>query len=167
MISLERLKEVLEYDPSTGEFRWRIDIGTRARKGALAGCRKRTGRYAEIQIDGKLYKRHRLAFLYVHGWVPAEIDHISRDRTDDRIGNLRPATRAQNKANSSFYKNNKSGMRGVYWHARQRKWIACIQVNKKRMGLGSFDTVEAASEAYRLAAMKHFGEYANLSNGRS
>lgn len=160
MITVERLKEVLEYDPSTGDFRWRQTLGRRAKAGNVAGCRSASKGYAEIQIDGKLYKRHRLAYLYVHGYLPSEIDHVSRERGDDRIDNLRPATRSQNRANSSLHSNNTSGAKGVTWHSKQRKWNATISVNRKRIHLGCFDDIGLAADAYRAAAIKHFGAFA-------
>lgn len=159
MITLARLREVLDYDPSTGEFRWRINVGRRGKKGSVAGRTNSNG-YVEIGIDGKLYKRHRLAFLYVHGHLPHEIDHRSRIRSEDRVDNLRPATRSQNRANSATHKNNTSGARGVVWHRRQRKWNASISIEKKRIHLGSFDDLGRAAEAYRAAATRYFGEYA-------
>lgn len=98
ILTAERLRELLTYDPETGEFRWRYTRGCRAR-GQIAGTVTCLG-YLTIAIDGRKYKAHRLAWLHVHGeWPYPEIDHINRIKLDNRLVNLRRATRAENNAN--------------------------------------------------------------------
>jgi hypothetical protein len=156
-ITAERLREVLDYDPLTGRFTWRV-TSRRTRAGQIAG-RYNQG-YWKIGIDGKLYLAHRLAWLYMTGEFPTlNIDHIDRDGTNNRWSNLREATQAQNLANSRRYCNNKGGFKGVL--QRGPSWLAQIQPNGRPIHLGMFPTPEAAHAAYMAAARKYFGEFAN------
>lgn len=163
MVSQERLKELFTYNPNDGLF---IRIvgrsGPNARAGDVAGCDNGQG-YIRIYVDGAPYKAHRLAWFYMYGEWPGEIDHVNMDRSDNRISNLRPATRAQNRANTKAYSNNKSGEKGVSWYKATGKWKAQIQKNGKKVGLGYFETIESASAAYKAASKEMFGEFARAS----
>jgi len=101
MLTQQRLKEVLVYNPCSGTFRWRKSR-LKAKAGKLAGCRRSDG-YLLIKIDGRSYRAARLAWFYTYGEWPTEIDHINRDQTHDSIWNLRNATRIENVRNSSAY----------------------------------------------------------------
>ena len=159
MITSERLREVLKYDPETGSFTRKIDIG-RWKTGSRAGTNGNSDGYCQIMIDGRLYQAHRLAWLYMTGECPkAEIDHINCDRADNRIVNLRQADRFGNTRNTKKRNDNTSGFKGVQWHACG-KWRAMIGVNGKKKHLGLFKTKEAAFEAYVAAAKKYHGEFA-------
>src|ERR1700761_9727377 len=98
MITQDRLKELLTYDPATGIFRWLVARGGN-RVGDRAGCFDESLGYRKIRVDGKLYYAHQLAWLYVHGVFVKEIDHRNMKGDDCWIDNLRPATRGQNTAN--------------------------------------------------------------------
>jgi hypothetical protein len=145
-IDQNRLKELLDYDPETGIF-------TRLASGERPGCIDAVG-YKRIRVDGEQYLGHRLAFLWMTGQCPAEIDHINRHRSDNRWANLRAANRTQNNANASDRKDNTSGYRGVYWHPRAKKWAATIRINGKRKYLGYFSDIAEAGKAYAAAAEK-------------
>jgi hypothetical protein len=163
-LTLERLREALDYDPGTGAFAWRI-----AKRGINkcdpAGTVIKG--YVQIGLDQVFYRAHRLAWLYVYGrWPQGDIDHINGVRGDNRIANLREATHSQNMANRGPQKNNKSGFKGVSQHTQTGKWIAFIKAksgNSKVRNLGSFDTPEEAHRAYRAAASELFGEFARFS----
>lgn len=88
-------------------------------------------------------------------------DHWSGDGLDNRRDNLRPCTNQLNQANRRKQKGS-SRFKGVCWVPRENRWVAQIQVNKKHHHLGYFTNEEEAAEAYRLAAMKHFGEFARF-----
>lgn len=155
------LQEVLRYKPKTGEFFWlrRPGKGTRSDLvGRRAGYPVRKG-YWDIEIGGRAYKVHRLAWLYVYGdWPKDQIDHINRDKADNRIVNLREAANGQNGANSKP-KPSRSGLKGAHWQKREKKWSSDIHRNGRKEWLGFFDTAEAAHKAYCKAAKKTFGEF--------
>jgi len=154
MITQEQLKERLHYEPETGVFTW---LNGR-RKAKTAGW-KNTYEYLQIKltVDGvtKQYLAHRLAWFYMFGKWPKEIDHINRDRSDNRLCNLRLANRSQALINR-FTKHEASGFRGTNLDARVNKWQAqigtTINGERRRYHLGYFDTREEAAAAYQGAA---------------
>lgn len=158
--SQERLKELLTYYPETGTFTWNKYRG-RGMKKALEAGSIGTGGYISIKISGIRYRAHRLAWMYTHGEVPLFIDHINRIPSDNRLCNLRLATLSQNSANSKIPKRNTSGAKGVSWHGQNNKWRVEIRSKNKYIYIGSYSDISLASEAYRIAANKFFGEFAN------
>lgn len=161
MLTQENLKKVLHYSEASGEFRWRVASGTRAKPGDKAGFLKGVGGYWTLHIDGKHHKRSRLAWLYVYGTWPTEIDHINLDKSDDRINNLREVTRAQNQQNRALHKNNKTGYKGV--REIKKKWVASSYMAQiKGKYLGVYKTPEEAHLAYQKAAAQMYGTYARF-----
>lgn len=164
MLTAERLRELLNYDENTGVFRWRTKTSNRAIVGSPAGCLSlsRGGhRRIEIRLDGKLYKAHRLVWLYVHGrWPADQIDHIDADPTNNRISNLRECNNQQNHYNLPTRRTNKTGYKGVCYVAARRRFHAYIRVEGRNTFLGSFSTAEQAHEAYKTATKKFHGDFA-------
>jgi hypothetical protein len=151
MLTQERLKEILDYNPETGVFVWRVSKGP-CEAGGKAGTVNNNG-YVHIKIERKLHQAHRLAWLYTYGcWPDKDIDHINRMKTDNRIENLRDTDK--NDWNRDKHSNNTSGYPGVSWYKRSKKWRAKITVSGKQMHLGLFDTPEAANAAYMAAKEK-------------
>lgn len=149
MITQNLLKEFLHYDFETGIFNWKTKPSKKTCIGDIVG-RINKG-YIEIKICGRRYFAHRLAWLYVYGNLPKnKIDHIDHDPLNNRIDNLRDVTNAENIQNQiRCQKNNKSsGLLGVSWHKRERKYRAQIRVFGKNKYLGVFDTAEEAHNAY-------------------
>ncbi len=166
MITQERLKDILSYDPEVGEFRWLFNRGPNARYGAVAGsvCHH-THRisYRYIRIDGRLYLAHRLAWLFVHGrWPMAQIDHVDGDGLNNRISNLREATVAENARNRRAPVTNTSGFKGVSWVAKHRHWRARIWIDGRNRSLGCFADPAKAHAAYAAAVKAAHGDFANL-----
>lgn len=162
MLTHERLLSLLEYDVYSGVFLWRVAIRNGLRPGDVAGTIYKNGR-RYIAIDKKRHFAHRLAWFYVHGvWPTDQIDHINRDRDDNRLANLRPATASQNIANRAVSQNNIAGFKGVGCRVggKEPRYRARIRVNGRLIHLGDFKTPEAANEAYADAATLHFGEFA-------
>ena len=160
-INIDLMKKYLTYDERTGIFNRRVSVsGKNGRAGSVAGTLTPSG-YISISILGTSYSAHRLAWLYVNGEEPPEfIDHINGVRNDNRICNLRCATRSQNGMNRGIPINNTSGYKGVTWSKKSGKWNAYIRKDGKRMHLGYFDNIEdAAISARRARAIMH-REYA-------
>jgi HNH endonuclease len=159
-LTQQRLKELLRYDPETGEFWWMVAAAQRISSGDKAGHKNVRG-YIDIRIDGIKYRAPRLAFLYMTGKFPdKEADHKDGDRSNNRWTNLREATSGDNKANTMLRSDNTSGLKGVHWNRRDCNWRAQICANGRRIFLGYFDTPKRAHEVYLAAAKKHFGEFA-------
>lgn len=155
-LSAARLRELLNYEPATGVFTWKVSKGTRARPGDITGTLHPTTFYLVIGIDGKLFQAHRLAWLYVHGkWPDADIDHRNGDRTDNRIANLRDVSRRINTENRRKSQG-KSALMGVHWNPRIG-WFSRIKSKGKVFYLGCHPTEQAAHEAY-VKAKRSFHE---------
>jgi len=154
MLTANRLREVLNYDPETGVFTTLIGRKHSA-AGSIAGTRKQcteTLAYTVIGIDRRLYRAHRLAWLYMTGeWPEDVIDHINGDGTDNRWSNIRAASKSQNQFNRRLSKNNATGRKGVYRRSDDKAWVAEIWVNDRKQYLGSFKTFDEAA-AVRAAA---------------
>ena len=158
-LQVERLRELLDYNPDTGVFRWKLATAHRTKVGEVAGTKTPDG-YIRIQIDRKIYRAHRLAWFYVHGvWPNNFIDHIDRNRANNWLSNLRDVTASQNMRNCGLRRTNTSGHKGVSYWAHRKLWAAQIRLNNKNKLLGMFDTPDAAAEAYKNAAAAHNLEY--------
>ena len=149
----QELKELLNYDQNTGIFTW-------LKNNKIAGGINSKG-YVAIKIKNKLYKAHRLAWLYVYGEWPNIVDHINRIRNDNKLSNLRLATPSQNQFNSNLRKDNTSGIKGVTWAKQSKKWLVQIRIDKKKTHIGIYKNFEMAKIAIDLARKKYHKEFAN------
>lgn len=152
-LTAERVRELLNYNSETGVFTWRATRNTH-RIGSVAGTQNGCG-YRQITICGKIYLAHRLAWLHVHGVWPNTVDHIDRDRGNNRISNLRDVTPRINQQNRNRGKNNKSGATGVRRRApdhryRKLRWEAFIWADKYNY-LGTFSRKKDAVSARQKA----------------
>jgi len=158
-LTVERLKEVLFYDPYTGNFTWKKPTSNRVKLGSIAGVEDSQG-YIAIRLDTVLYKAHRLAWLYCFEEWPVEfIDHINNIKSDNRLDNLREATAQENCRNKVRQSNNTTGYIGVSYYAVNNKYRATIQVDNKTKHIGYYNTAEEASTAYKSKALELFGEF--------
>ena len=154
-LTQERLLEVLEYYPNTGQFVWINCPRGSIVNGTVAGSIS-TGGYVSIVIDGTHYPAHRLAWLYVTGnWPEDLVDHIDGNPSNNEWRNLRPATKSQN--GSNFFRERK----GIRKRAGRNKWEARIRLDGIEVYLGSFETEREAREAFALASAIHRGDFAN------
>lgn len=163
MLTQNRLKECLEYHPSTGDFiwLWRDGISESVNQrdtGSKAGSSTSNG-YIQICIDGINHLAHRLAFLYERGTIPDLVDHKDGNKANNRWDNLRAATNQQNGFNAGVSKANKSGRKGVCWDKRNQKWLVSIMVSGKSLFLGRFSVLDDAVKARQEAEEKYFGSY--------
>lgn len=150
--SLERVRELLDYNPETGQFVWRVSRSGNARAGSIAGGINGDG-YLIISIDDRPQKAHRLAWLSVYGvWPTNPLDHINRVKSDNRICNLREVTVTENTQNRSAFRNNKTGFKGVHFDKTSALYRAQIRHMGKLHRLGRFKTPEEAFAAYQQAA---------------
>ena len=161
MPPLEELKEFLDYNPDTGIFTWIKKPNRRIKVGQVAGRAHGNG-YIRIRFKGIDYFAHRLAYYMYHGVDPLEnlVDHKYGDGSNNKIKDLTLATYSQNGINRvNLNRNNTSGVIGVCWHKRFKKWQAQIIVNKVYKYLGSFTNKEDAIKARREAEIKYFGDF--------
>ena len=157
MITQARLTKLFCYDAATGVFTRRIAAGRHGchMAGQIAGTLQNCG-YLVITIDRRRYMAHRLAWLYVYGVFPKNsLDHINRNKLDNRIINLREATSKQNMQNVLTHKHNTSGYKGVAWHNQRNRWRAYIFNDYRQIHLGLFDTKEEASAARKKAELQY------------
>lgn len=157
MITREEVLKLLEYDPVTGVFTWKVSPTNRVKVGAEAGWVQVYGgkSYLTIQVNGRTYKAHRLAWLVLTGNFPEDqIDHINGQGLDNRSINLRSVSNAENGKNQRKHVTNTSGVTGVYWDKAYAKWMAAIRLNGKRKNLGRFDNFDEAVEARKNAERK-------------
>ncbi len=153
-----RLKELLRYEPETGDFVWLISTDRRIRFGASAGSINHNG-YRIIKIDYRRYRANRLAWFYQTGaWPFADVDHRDLNRSNNVWTNLREATRSQNRANIGVQRNNKLGVKGV--SRRGDRYQVQITAGGVKRHIGTFNTQEEASAAYVAAAIEAFGKFA-------
>lgn len=154
-IDIKTVRNLLDYDAETGLFRWRVSRGGTAQPGVVAGTRHTEG-YTRINVDGNFHYAHRLAWAFVYGVQPSgEIDHINGDRADNRIVNLRDLSCLGNNRNKRLLDENRSGVCGVSWHKKAKKWMATIGVGNKQVYLGLFATVEDAKAARDAASVRY------------
>lgn len=156
-LTQERLKELFDYNFLTGVLLWRVKPHIKANSifpGKKAGCS--TGyKYWAVVIDKKKYSYHRVVWLYVTGeWPQKDIDHIDGDRSNNKWGNLRLASRSENMMNlKSHHKDSQTGYLGI--EKKRDKYMARICVNGKRIGLGTYIDPKEAHNAYLEAKRKY------------
>ncbi len=156
----ETLTQILDYNGETGVFTWKAPLSNRVKVGDVAGQIDHNG-HRNINVNGVRYGAGRLAWFAVHRvWPTDEIDHINLVKDDNRIANLREATRNQNNRNVRRKRHNSTGFKGVIRHSQSRhKFVAQITVDGKCIYLGIFDTPEDAHACYVAASRRWHGEY--------
>lgn len=156
ILTQDRLKELLNYDPETGVFVWR-------RTGKAAGTvteQRGATSYLRINIGGCIHYGHRLAWLYVYGIHPVGvIDHANRNGLDNSIRNLRLTSQVMNAGNAKIRRDNRSGFRGVSFCKQTQKWRAQLRFGKCSVNIGRFATKDEARAAYEQAAGDRFGDF--------
>ncbi len=156
MLTYERLREAMSYDPETGAFTWTTKHG-KVEAGDVAGYLTQRG-YRDIEIDGRSYRASRLAWLYMTGsWPAHQVDHKDRCCGNDKWGNLRAATNKQNSENRSKRRDGRSSKHtGVHWSTERSCWVAKICHNAKVHLLGRFKNESEAVFARKHAEQRFF-----------
>ena len=158
-LTQEYIQSLFNY--GDGFLYWKINKSQRIHIDDKAGTLNNTGYYS-IGINGKIYRNHRLIFLYHYGYLPKQLDHIDRNKLNNKIENLREATQSQNMMNRKSFKNTSSQYKGVTWDRKNQKWLSQIKINKKLIHLGRFKFETDAAKAYNIKSIELFGEYAKL-----
>lgn len=157
MIAAQSLRALLDYNPETGEFTRRVNMGRWGRLKAGERVGTLCNEYLVCHLGGRQEYLHRLAYLYTTGHEPCkgfEIDHINGDTHDNRWQNLRLASKSENqqnrvRANKSIKAT--SNLLGVYWSNQKSKWMARITINRTEIFLGLYDDEQQAHAAYLRA----------------
>lgn len=157
LLSVNDVSRLLRYDPDSGALYWISRTAQRIRIGDRAGV-IREGGYRQIRLFARWYKEHRLAWLLANGdWPEGEIDHINGVSGDNRLVNLRVASRTLNAQNirQAHSTNLSCGLLGVTWCKKNKRWRASIFYLGKKRHLGYHASAEAAHEAYLKAKREH------------
>lgn len=149
-IPVERVREVFDYNPFTGQLHWRVRASKNTKIGSVPGCV--SGGYKIVRFDKALYRQHRVIWAWVYGEQPHLLDHVNGDKTDNRIWNLRPCTYSQNNYNKAAA--------GCTRRESDGRWIAQISAEGKSFYLGTWENEQLARAAYAGAAKVLHGEYA-------
>jgi len=153
MITQAELKNLFDY--VDGQLVAKTNCNKR-KAGDVLGATNEKG-YLRGRVNQRLYRVHRLVFLYFHGFMPPQVDHIDGNRMNNKIDNLREATSTQNNQNRKA--TSSSGVKGVVWHKQSKKWVASICINRKSVHLGSFLSIEDAAFAANKARQLAHGEF--------
>lgn len=144
-----RAREIFHYDPATGLLTWKESISQKSKIGHAAGGLNITDGYLQVRAENKLYRVHRIAWLYMTGVWAGYIDHINGIRSDNRWANLRSVSNAENMQNCiKPHSNNTTGFLGVYFDKRKKKFRAQIMVHGEKVHLGTHETAKLAHEKY-------------------
>jgi len=144
MLTQENLKKLFDYAPDTGYFTRLVKVNYNTDIGDIAGSINDAG-YLQIRIDGRIYLCHRLVWLFIYGYFPENsLDHIDRDKTNNRLNNLREVSQTCNNKNSGNLSNNTSGVKGVSSVGGSKTWKAQITVNRRCLNLGRYGNFEDA-----------------------
>jgi len=158
-LTQQHLKELLHYED--GKLYWKTKQSRKTVIGDEAGTLRKTDGYRQIMIYRKVYRTHRLIYLYHRGYMPAKIDHIDSNPFNNTIENLRPATTSQNACNTGFRPDNTSGAKGVTWDKNKNRWLVRVYTNGRCLNLGRFKDFELADLVATEARVKYHKEFAN------
>ena len=157
LLNQERMQKLFEY--KDGSLYWKMKIAKCIKIGAEAGFKQGNG-YRGVVIDKKIYSLHRIIFLHQHGYLPEIVDHIDGDILNNRIENLRGATRNENLYNRRVGVNNTSGVKNVSWNKASQKWTVLIQQQGKPRYFGRYESLDEAKQIALDARKKLHGSFA-------
>lgn len=156
MPSPMRLRDMLDYDAATGVLTWRSRATDRwnARWAGKRAGTMQPGAGIVVRVEGQAILAHRIIWAIVHGTWPECVLHRNRKLDDNRLENLRDASRQEVQRNLPMLSTNTSGVRGVSWTSKRGKWISQIKIGEFSFCLGAFDTLGEAAHARRLAELR-------------
>ena len=156
LTALKLAEEALEY--RDGILYWKVKPSINKNIWDAAGCINGDG-YLQTSFKNRRFLNHRLIFLMHNRYLPQFIDHIDGDRLNNKIDNLREATASQNSHNSKVRVNNKSGIKGVYFHKKTGKWAAGIRCKGKHIHIGLYEELKEAGIAVQSAREQTHKEF--------
>jgi len=159
VLTAEEARRTFAYDG--GLLFWRVNPPSRGVPASKPIGNLTTGGYRTVGWKYKKWAVHRLVFLIVHGYLPPDVDHINGNRDDNRVENLRAASRSDNLKNARKRCDNTSGVKGVHWDSQRGKWKAEIKVNGKKLFLGFADNPQDLTPVVCAARKQHHGAFAN------
>ena len=157
-LTQRELKKLINYDKDTGVITRRVSISNGVKPGDAVGSKRSDG-YLSACIGSKSYLCHRIIWLYMEGYMPEQIDHINHIRADNRFANLRNVSAVDNCKNQKARKTNTSGIMGVSYDKKNKKWRSKIQVDFKTICLGRYET-KSEAESVRINANNQYGYHA-------
>lgn len=159
MLDPNYLRERLSYDPHTGLLTWNAHASMppkwNARFAGKPAFTAASHGYKVGRLDGVKHYAHRIVFAILHAAWPEQIDHINRDKSDNRACNLRMVSPSENCRNLPKSQRNTSGVTGVHWDGNRSLWVARIRVNRRSLFLGRFSSITAAQKARKKAEIEH------------
>lgn len=161
MFTIERLKEVLNYDPLSGIFVWKISLTNSVPAGSIAGTEHNKG-YLYVGIDGVKFYLHRLAWFYMTGEWPIEIDHEDLNKKNNVWTNLRKADRVSNGQNVKVKAVSSTGVKNVYFEERRNKYRVSVRANGKRNFVGYYLTLDEAEDAAEKFMIENHKDFFNM-----
>jgi hypothetical protein len=165
-LTQQQLKDLFEYRKDGNLVRKVVARGPAGQVGRVVGYQTSDSSrpdkvYMATKIRGQYYAIHKLIWIWHHGAVPEQVDHINRNSVDNRIENLRLANRSENACNRKLFSNNTSGCKGVFWNKARSRWFVYVDTNKKRKNIGYFNDFELAELVSTEARDLYHGKYAN------
>lgn len=158
--SLDDLNRLFTFNKETGELFWKVSLSKSVKIGERAGTLKPNG-YRTIQINGKLYREHRIVYALFYGKQPEfEIDHIDANKQNNSPKNLRISNRNTNCQNRTKRADNTSGYKNVFWKNETKKWQVKICAFGKTYHFGCYLNIEDAAEIAEKQRKILHGEFA-------
>ena len=157
MVTQKLLQELFDYQD--GKLFWKKSRGN-VKAGQVAGHLNEKIGYYRLTLFKKVYMVHRIIFMYHNGYMPEIIDHADNNKLNNKIENLRQASRSANMLNSKLHKTNSSGVKNVHWNNADKRWIVMVRKNKERTYLGSYEDLELADLIATEARDLYHGQFA-------
>ncbi len=150
---------IAAFEYRDGELFWKIKPAMRVHVGDKAGWLDKNATHLRVLYKGKKVMVHRIVYLMHHGHLPECVDHVDRNPLNNKIENLREATKSQNSCNKKVRSDSGTGIKNVTYYRPSGKWRVAIAVNGKRKHIGYFADMEQAKIAAENAGKMYHGQF--------